>query len=116
MLLNRNVVVYGPNHYRDYMHVSDAVRAIETVSLSSEQVPMVEIGTGEPVITKDLIKKLSELIKHSGKIKLLDSSQINIVSYVADPTLAKEKFGFVCQKDFDVELEGLVRKRRKELR
>ena len=116
MLLGRNVVVYGPNEHRDYMHVSDAVRAIELVILSDEQVPMVEIGTGEPVVTKDLVKKLRNLTKHSGKVRLLDDPRINIVSYFADTEPDKERFGFVCEKNFDEGLKELVAKRKKELK
>ena len=116
MLLGRNVVVYGPNEFRDYMHVSDAARAIELVVRSDEQVPMVEVGTGEPVVTKDLVEKLQKLTKHAGKVKLLDDPRINIVSYSADISLAKEKFGFVCEKNFDEGLKELVSKRKKELK
>ena len=116
MLSGRNIVVYGPNEHRDYMHVSDAVRAIELVVRSDEHVPMVEIGTGEPVVTKDLVKKLSKLTKHSGKVRQTEDPRINIVSYVADIVLAKEKFGFVCEKNFDEGLKELVNKRKKELK
>lgn len=116
MLSDRNIIVYGPNKHRDYMHVSDAARAIELVVSSDEQVPMVEIGTGEPVVTKDLVNKLSKLTKHTGKVRLSDDPRINIVSYVADTGLAKEKFGFVCEKNFDEGLKELVSKRKKELK
>ena len=116
MLVGRNIVVYGPNEHRDYMHVSDAVRAIELGVRSDEQVPMVEIGTGEPVVTKNLVKKLHKLTKYSGKVRLTDDPRINIVSYVADTSLAKEKLGFVCEKNFDEGLKELVSKRKKELK
>jgi nucleoside-diphosphate-sugar epimerase len=116
MLLNRNIVVYGPNEHRDYMHVSDAVRAIELVVRSDEQVPLLDVGTGEPVVTKDLVNKLRKLTKHAGKVRLTEDPRINIVSYVADTSLAKEKFGFVCEKNFDEGLKELVSKRKKELK
>jgi nucleoside-diphosphate-sugar epimerase len=116
MLLNRNIVVYGPNKHRDYMHVSDAVRAIELVVRSGEQVPLLDVGTGEPVVTKDLVNKLCKLTKHVGKVRLTEDPRINIVSYVADTSLAKEKFGFVCEKNFDEGLKELVSKRKKELK
>ena len=116
MLVGRNIVVYGPNEHRDYMHVSDAVRAIELGVRSDEQVPMVEIGTGEPVVTKNLVKKLHKLTKYSGKVRLTADPRINIVSYVADTALAKEKFGFVCEKNFEEGLKELVSKRKKELK
>ncbi len=116
MLLNRNIIVYGPNEHRDYMHVSDAVRAIELIVRSENQVPTLDIGTGEPVITKDLVKKLCKLTKHSGKVRLLDDSRINIISYLADTALAKESFGFICEKNFDAGLKELITKRKKELK
>jgi dTDP-glucose 4,6-dehydratase len=116
MLLNRNIVVYGPNKHRDYMHVSDAVRAIELVVRSGEQVPLLDVGTGEPVVTKDLVNKLCKLTKHVGKVRLTEDPRINIVSYVADTSLAKEKLGFVCEKNFDEGLKELVSKRKKELK
>jgi nucleoside-diphosphate-sugar epimerase len=116
MLLGRNVVVYGPNAYRDYMHVSDAVRAIELVVRSNEHISMVEVGTGEPVVTNDLVKELRKLTKHSGKVRLLDDPRINIVSYLANTSLIQEKFGFVCEKSFDEGLKELVSKRKKELK
>jgi nucleoside-diphosphate-sugar epimerase len=77
---------------------------------------MVEIGTGEPVVTKNLVNKLHKLTKYSGKVRLTEDPRINIVSYVADTDLAKEKFGFVCEKNFDEGLKELVSKRKKELK
>jgi len=116
MLSGKNIVVYGQDEHRDYMHISDAVRGIESVVLSDEQVPVVDMGTGEPVVTKDLVKKLRKLTKHTGKVRLTVDPRINIVSYVADTALAKEKFGFVCEKNFDEGLKELVSKRKKELK
>ncbi len=116
MIADRNIVVYGPNKHRDYLYVSDTVRALELIVRSDEQVPMVEIGTGEPVVTKDLVKKLRKLTKHTGKVKLLDSPYVNITSYTADTALAKEKFGFSYEKDFDEGLKELVSKRKRELK
>lgn len=118
MLLDRNIAVYGKNKYRDYIHISDAVRAIE-LAIYSGNVKIhsnMDIGSGKALITLDLVSKLQELINYKGQVKFLEDPQINIANYIAEVSPAATLLGFKCEKDFTLGLKEFINKRRKELR
>lgn len=115
MLMNRPVAIYDVNKTKDYVHISDAVRAIKLAVKVSEPVFNVDIGPGMPISTKELVDKLKKLVDFNGEFKYLEHPAIRVCSSTANPYPAKQLLGFECRADFDMELRRLIKKRRKDL-
>jgi nucleoside-diphosphate-sugar epimerase len=118
MLRGRNIAVYGEKQHRDYIHISDAVVALELAINNPNDRTYVnmDVGSGKPTVTVDLVKTLSSLVKYKGQIKFWKDPRINIGSFVADISTAEMLLGFRCEKDFNTGLKELVSRRRKELK
>ncbi len=117
MLRDNNIAVYGVSAEREYLHISDAIRAIEIAVLRSREEwshLSVQIGTGCPIKTQDLIEKLKTLIDYSGNFKYLDSRWPLIMDNKTK--LVKSLFDFEAEKDFDEGLKELIKKRKKEIK
>lgn len=115
MVINRSIAVFDANKKKDYVHVSDVVRACKAAIKVADPFLRVDIGTGEPVITKDLVDKLRSFIDFTGEIKYLEHPAVRIVDSVSDPEPAKQILGFECKANFDVEVKALIKKRKKDL-
>jgi len=116
MVSGQSVAVFDVDKQKDYVHISDAVRACKLAATKRiDSVVKVDIGTGEPVVTKDLIEKLRGIMDFRGEFKYLTHASVRIESSVADPAPAKQLLGFECKADFDTELLKLIDKRRKDL-
>lgn len=116
MVVGRSLAVFDVTKQRDYVHISDAARACKLAAKSSETLFKVDIGPGEPVVTKDLIEKLRGLIDFGGEFKYLDHPAVRVYDSVADPGPAKQLLKFECKADLDMELRKLIAKRKKDLR
>lgn len=115
MLQNQPVAVFDVDKKKDYVHISDAVRASKLASTKAiDSVLKVDIGPGDPVVTKDLIEKLRGLIDFGGEFKYLSHASVRTEDSVADPAPAKQLLGFECKADLDTELQKLINKRRKD--
>ena len=115
MVVNRSVAVFDVNKQKDYVHISDAVKACKLAVKSSQDFFNVDIGSGEPVVTVELIDKLKNLIDFKGEFQYLNHPSVRIYDSVADVVEAKRVLGFECKADFDTELIKLIKKRRKIL-
>jgi nucleoside-diphosphate-sugar epimerase len=115
MVVNKSVAIFDANKKKDYVHISDAVRACKAAIKVADPFFRVDIGPGEPVVTKDLVDKLRTLIEFKGEIKYLEHGAVRIVDSIADPLPAKQLLGFECTADFDAELKALIKKRKKDL-
>lgn len=115
MLQNQSVAVFDVEKQKDYVHILDAARACKLASSKAvSSVIKVDIGSGEPVVTKDLIEKLRGIIDFKGEFKYLNHPSVRTEDSVADPVPAKQLLGFECKADFDTELQKLITKRRKD--
>lgn len=115
MVTNKSVAVFDVTKQKDYVHISDAVRACKLAIKSSEAFLKVDIGPGEPIVTKELIEKLRGLIDFRGGFKYLEHPAIRVYDSAADPAPAKQILKFECKADFDTELLRLIKKRKKDL-
>lgn len=115
MVIDRSIAVFSANKAKDYVHISDAVRACKAALKVSDPLFRVDIGPGEPVVTKDLVDKIRSLLDYKGEVKYLEHPAVRIVDSVADPLPAKQLFGFECKANFDAELAALIKKRKKDL-
>jgi UDP-glucose 4-epimerase len=115
MVIDKSVAIFDVTKHKDYVHISDAVRACKLAIKSTESYFNVDIGTGEPVVTRDLIEKLRKMIDFKGGFKYLEHPAIRVYNSVADTASAKQILGFECRANFDTELRRLIKKRKKDL-
>lgn len=116
-LVGNDIGVYGVNSRKDFLHISDAVRACElAVKSEIKYPPVLDIGTGKGLVIKDVVQKIREATDFKGRLRFLDSEKVPVRDEVADPSLASEILGFTAEADFDKELVALVSKRRKAIR
>lgn len=115
MIMDRPVALFDVGKQKDYIHISDAVRACKLAMRSSHPLFNVDIGSGEPIVTKDLIEKIRRLVEFGGGLKYLEHPAVRVYDSVADPAPAEQILKFKTKADFDTELLKLIKKRRKDL-
>jgi UDP-glucose 4-epimerase len=113
VLQNKPPIIYGDgNQSRDYMYVSDAVKAYDKV-LKSEDNPGkygINFGTG----VEKTVNEIAELIiKYSGKDKDLkpihiDPRPIEVQRLYADVSLAKKSLDFSPEIEFEQGISTLI--------
>ena len=113
MLAGQSVAIFDVDRQKDYLHISDAVRALKLAIKCPEPIFNVDIGSGEPVRTKDLIEKLKKLIDFEGDFGYFEHSTVRVYDSIANTLPAKELLGFECRADFDKELKSFISKRKK---
>jgi len=115
MVVGKSVAVFDVNKQKDYVHITDAVRACKLAVKSSNPLFNVDIGPGEPIVTKDLIGKLRGMVDFRGEFQFLSHPIVRVYDSVADPGPAKQILKFECKADLDTELRRLINQRRKDL-
>ncbi len=117
MVVSQDVAVFDVNKQKDYVHISDAVRACKlAISDTSSDNYTIDIGTGDGIATKVLVEKLKDISGFTGQMKYLEHPGVRVVDSISDPSPAKILLGFDCEADFDTELKKLIVKRRKDLK
>ncbi len=117
MLSGRDVALYNVNKERDFIHISDAVKACELVVNSEVKgLGILDIGTGVGVSIKDLTLTIKKATNFEGQLKFIEDSRIKVIDSVADTAPAKELLDFECTADFNTELVGIVKKRKRALK
>jgi UDP-glucose 4-epimerase len=114
MVLNNDIALHGVNKQIDCLHISDAVEACR-LAVDSNATGIMDVGTGQGIVIKDLVNKIKELTKYQGRLRFLESDRVIVCDYVANPTNAKKAIGFECVADLDEQLRLLVNRRRKVL-
>ena len=88
----RDVNVYdGGNLYRDYIHVSDAARAIKTIMDKGEVNTIYNVGNGKPLLFKDMIEYAKELIGGEGKLNPIEIPQFHRTVQVRSMWMLSDK-------------------------
>ena len=116
MIVGNDIALYGPERLRDYVHISDAVRACELAAQHEGTLLDVDISSGKRIAIKTLAKKIKKLTEYKGELKFLDSELVPVQNSMVNPKLAKLSLGFECEADFDTELEALITKRKKDFK
>lgn len=117
MLAGNDVALYGVTHQKDFIHLSDATRAVElAVKSEIKYPPVLDIGTGQGQIIRDVVHKIKEVTDYKGRLRFIESEKVPVRDEVANPVPASEILGFTAIADFDKELAALVSKRRKAIR
>jgi nucleoside-diphosphate-sugar epimerase len=108
----RDVNVYdGGNLYRDYIHVSDAARAIKTIVDKGEVNTIYNVGNGKPMLFKDMIEYAKELIGGEGKLNSIEIPQFHRTVQVRSMWMLSDKLkslGYEPKYDLKAIIEDMV--------
>lgn len=108
----RDVNVYdGGNLYRDYIHVSDAARAIKTIMDKGEVNTIYNVGNGKPLLFKDMIEYAKELIGGEGKLNPIEIPQFHKTVQVRSMWMLSDKLkslGYEPKYDLEAIIEDMV--------
>ena len=108
----RDVNVYdGGNLYRDYIHVSDAARAIKTIMDKGEVNTIYNVGNGKPLLFKDMIEYAKELIGGNGKLSPIEIPQFHKTVQVRSMWMLSDKLkslGYEPKYDLEAIIEDMV--------
>ncbi|MEM2878083.1 MAG: NAD-dependent epimerase/dehydratase family protein [Candidatus Hadarchaeales archaeon] len=110
MVEDRAPVIYGDgNQTRDFVHVSDVVRACMLASEADVDCEIVNVGTGKSTSFNQVIDIINELLGKSIKPTYLDNPIKNYVFHTkADLTKAKRLLGYVPQVGLREGIERLL--------
>lgn len=115
MLVGNDIALYGVDKARDYVHISDAIRALE-MAIDFPRYLDLDIASGNKIITKDLVEKIKCLTNYKGELRFLENELVPVQSSLAEPKHASLILKFECEADFGIELKALITKRKKDLK
>ena len=87
------------------MYVDDLVNALVLAMEKYDSSEPVNIGTGSTISIKNLVKKITFILKYDGKIKWITSKPNGQLKRQLEISKAKKKFGFKSTVDLD---QGLM--------
>ena len=109
----RDVNVYdGGNLYRDYIHVSDAARAIKLIMEKGEINTIYNVGNGQPLLFKDMIEYAKELIGGEGKLVPIEIPDFHRTVQVRSMWMLSDKLkslGYAPNYDMKAIIEDMVK-------
>ena len=109
----RDVNVYdGGNLYRDYIHVSDAARAIKFIMEKGEVNTIYNVGNGKPLLFKDMIEYAKELIGGEGRLVPIEIPQFHRTVQVRSMWMLSDKLkslGYAPNYDMKAIIEDMVK-------
>jgi len=109
----RDVNVYdGGNLYRDYIHVSDAARAIKVIMEKGEVNTIYNVGNGKPLLFKDMIEYAKELIGGEGKLNSIEIPQFHRTVQVRSMWMLSDKLkslGYEPKYNMEQIIDDMIR-------
>lgn len=110
---NLDINLYeGGNMYRDYIHVNDAVDAIDLILDKGEINSIYNVGNGIPLLMKDLIEYAKQLIGGTGRINYIDVPQFHKIVQVHSQWMKNDKLkslGYEPKYDMKSIIEDMIR-------
>ena len=110
---NLDINLYeGGNMYRDYIHVNDAVDAIDLILDKGETNSIYNVGNGTPLLMKDLIEYAKQLIGGTGRINYIDVPQFHKIVQVHSQWMKNDKLkslGYEPKHDMKSIIEDMIR-------
>ena len=103
---DNEVVVWGTgNVSREFLYVEDAARGIVRALLNYNKPEPVNLGTGEEIKIKDLIKIVKDLVGYKGNLVWDDSKPDGQPRRRLDTFKAEKEFGFKSTVSLKMGLE-----------
>ncbi len=105
----RTVEIWGTgNASREFLYVEDAARGILSATEKYNKPDPVNIGSGNEIKIKDLVKLIAELTGFNGEIRWNTSKPDGQPRRCLDVSKAKDEFGFVANVDLKEGLEKTI--------
>ena len=102
---------YGGDFIRDYIHVDDVCRALKIAMSDAPINQILNIGSGNPYVFRDLIKRLVEFTGSKSLISPIDPPEFHNLVQVKDmylDTTNLQNLGFSTEISIDSALSELV--------
>lgn len=93
---------------REFLYVDDLVNALVLAMEKYDSSEPVNIGTGSTISIKNLVKKITFILKYDGKIKWITSKPNGQLKRQLEISKAKKKFGFKSTVDLDQGLRNTI--------
>ncbi|MFA5879716.1 MAG: GDP-L-fucose synthase [Candidatus Margulisiibacteriota bacterium] len=93
---------------REFIYVTDAAKAIVMATQNYDKSAPVNIGTGQDISIKALVKKICELMDYQGEIKWNTTKPDGQPKRLLDTTKSQKEFGFTAQTDFTTGLKNTI--------
>jgi nucleoside-diphosphate-sugar epimerase len=82
---NKEINLYhNGEFFRDYLHLDDAVRAIDLVLKDGNVNEVYNIGGGEKILFKDVIDSVFQITNSTSKIKIVEPAEFHKIVQVKD--------------------------------
>jgi UDP-glucose 4-epimerase len=95
MKMGKTITIWGDGSVvRDYIHVSDLVRAYATVVKNEAPSRIYNIGTGKGANLNEIVKLLSSVSGIEPKVRYEPARGFDVPVNVLDSTRAKREFGW----------------------
>ena len=94
---------------REFLYVDDLVKALILAMEKYDSSEPINIGTGQTISIKNLVKKISIILGYAGKIKWIKSKPDGQLKRQLNISEAKKKFGFKASVDLDKGLENTIK-------
>lgn len=105
----KSVVVWGTGKpSREFLYVEDAVEGIIMATERYEKEDPVNLGSGEEIIIKDLVKAIKDIVGYEGEVIWDTSRPDGQPRRRLDVSRAREEFGFESDINLDVGLRRTV--------
>lgn len=106
---NRSITVHGDgSQTRDFVHVSDVVRANLLAATTEHVGEAFNVGTGRTVTIRALAELIRDSTSSSSKIVHTDPRSGDIDRSRADPSKARKQLGFEADIDIEAGLDSLL--------
>ena len=95
LLKGKHPLIKNPNSKRDFIYIDDVIEVMEKVIFSSQKIETIDIGSSNPVLILDVIKKIYKIMNVKEEINIQDNSSEEEISFMkADLSIAEEKFNW----------------------
>ena len=104
------VVVWGTGRAsREFLYVEDAARGIVLATEQYDDVEPVNLGTGEEIKVKDVVKRIKGIVRYDGSITWDTSKPDGQPRRQLDIRRARKFFGFTAKTPFEKGLKKTIR-------
>jgi GDP-L-fucose synthase len=93
---------------REFLHVSDAAKAIVLATELYDESEPVNVGTGKDISIKNVVSLITKIMGYKGKIVWDVSKPSGYHRKNFDVSKAKIKFNFVATKEFEKGLKETI--------
>ena len=109
LLNGKHPLIKNPNSRRDFIYIDDVIEIMEMVIFSNQKIDSIDVGSSNPVLILDVIKKIYKIMNIKEEINILEGSNNEEISFMkANLSVAKERFNWYPKTDLIKGLSNTV--------